>query len=112
MIPNNPANPAEVLGKIHTPIAYIFGDKDHDVAYYASVQNVGAIRSPVFGAWQDQMTHLGTYGQRDGGFFGTIAVAWLDWQLKGDRRGAALFTGAKCVLCTAPSWHVTKRGMD
>lgn len=115
MIPNNPSDPSAVLAAIHTPVAYIHGDAQHDVAYYASVDNVrrlGLRGTPVFGAWQDNMTHLGTYGQENGGFFGRIAVAWLDWQLKGRQASAAMFRGAKCILCTGAGWHVTKSGID
>jgi dienelactone hydrolase len=115
MIPNNPSDPAAVLASIHTPIAYIHGDAQHDVAYYASIDNVHRLagrKVQVFGAWQDKMTHLGTYGQENGGFFAKIAVAWLDWQLKGRKAAAAMFRGASCTLCTGPGWHVTKSGID
>ena len=66
----------------------------------------------MFGAWQDNMTHLGTYGAVNGGFFAQIAVAWLDWQLKGNAAAAKMFRGADCTLCRDPSWHVTKKGID
>ncbi|WP_308517360.1 hypothetical protein [Sphingomonas flavescens] len=115
MIPNNPADPAAVLASIHTPVAYIFGDPQNDIAHLASVDNVkrlGERGIPVFGAWQDKMTHLGTYGQRNGGFFSDIAVAWLDWQLKGRASAATMFKGRACTLCRAPDWHVTKSGLD
>jgi dienelactone hydrolase len=115
MIPNNPANPEQVLASIHSPIAYIYGDAQNDIAYRGASQNVPALAArgiPVFGAWQDKMTHLGTYGQKNGGFFARIATAWLDWQLKDKQSAAAMFRGANCTLCTAPSWHVTKSGID
>ena len=115
MIPNNPSDPAAVLRAVHTPVAYIHGDAQHDVAYYAAVDNVQRLAArgvPVFGAWQDQMTHLGTYGQENGGFFAKVAVAWLDWRLKGGQAAAAMFRGSSCVLCTGPGWHVTKSGID
>lgn len=113
MIPNNPTDPAKVLASIHTPVAFIYGEARQDIAHRASEMNVAALdRAPVFGAWQDGMTHLGTYGQKDGGFFGKIAVAWLDWRLKGDERAAKMFKGGDCTLCAAPSWHVTKKKID
>ena len=115
MIPNNPADPAAVLASIHTPVAYIHGDPQHDIAYNASVDNVrrlAARGTPVFGAWQDNMTHLGTYGQENGGFFARIAVAWLDWRLKGRQAASTMFRGSKCTLCTAAGWHVTKSAID
>jgi len=113
MIPNNPPEPAKVLAAIHSPIAFIYGDASHDIAHAASEANVNALdKVPVFGGWQDGMTHIGTYGAPDGGFFGRVAVAWLDWRLKGDAQAAKMFRGRDCTLCRAPSWHVTKRGID
>lgn len=115
MIPNNPTDPSAVLATIHTPIAYIHGDAQHDVAYNAGVDNVKRLGDrgiPVFGAWQDNMTHLGTYGQANGGYFAKIGTAWLDWKLKGRSAAAAMFRGPKCALCTGPGWHVTKSGID
>ena len=113
MIPNNPPEPAKVLAAIHSPIAFIYGDAAHDIAHAASESNVGTLdKVPVFGGWQDGMTHIGTYGAPDGGFFGKVAVAWLDWRLKGDAQAARMFKGRDCTLCQAPSWHVTKKGID
>ena len=113
MIANNPSDPAKVLSSIHTPIAYIYGEQAQDIAYRASEMNLKALTGmPVFGAWQDGMTHLGTYGQKDGGYFGKIAVAWLNWRLKGDTVAARMFKGADCTLCTASMWHVTKTNID
>jgi hypothetical protein len=113
MIPNNPPDPAKVLASIHSPIAFIYGDASHDIAHAASEANVRTLdKVPVFGGWQDGMTHIGTYGAQDGGFFGKIAVAWLDWRLKGDARAASMFKGPRCTLCAAPSWHITKKNID
>jgi dienelactone hydrolase len=113
MIPNNPPDPQKVLDSIHTPVAFIHGDKANEIAFPAAEANTQALtRVPVFRGWQDGMTHIGTYGAKDGGFFGKIAVAWLDWQLKGDAKAAKMFKGADCTLCTASSWHVTKKRID
>jgi dienelactone hydrolase len=111
MIPNNPADPAAVLASIHTPVALIHGDKDRDVAFYASEANARALKGvPVFQAWQQGMTHLGTYGQAHGGSYGVIAVNWLDWQLKG--KAGALFRGKDCGLCQGNGWTVFRSGID
>lgn len=114
MIPGNSTDPTAVLASVHTPIAFIHGDAQHDVAYYASVDNVKRLAArgiPVFGGWQENMTHLGTYGQANGGFFGRVANAWLDWKLKGRASAATMFKGKNCTLCTAPGWHVTQSGL-
>ena len=113
MIPNNPPDPQKVLDSIHTPVAFIHGDQAHDIAFPASVANAKALtRVPVFEGWQEGMTHIGTYGAKDGGFFGKLAVAWLDWRLKGDARAAKMFKGRDCTLCTASTWHVFKQNID
>ena len=76
------------------------------------MKKLGERGIPVFGAWQDKMTHLGTYGQANGGFFAKIAVDWLDWRLKGKVAASRMFRGPNCTLCTGPGWHVTKNGID
>jgi hypothetical protein len=111
MIPGNPPDADKVLASVHTPIAYIYGDADHDIAHPASLMNVERVKIPAFGAWQTGMTHLGTYGQANGGYFATIAEAWLGWRLKGAKAEAKMFVGKDCTLCRDPSWHVTQRGL-
>ena len=39
-------------------------------------------------------------------------VAWLDWQLKGDKDAAKYFVGADCLLCTNPIWEVAKKNLN
>ena len=56
--------------------------------------------------------HGGTYRDTGGGWFGEVAVAWLDWRLKGSQAAAGYFVGADCRLCTNPLWKVAKKGMQ
>ena len=42
---------------------------------------------------------------------GKVAVALLDWQLKGDKDAGKMFQGANCGLCQNPKWHVEKKGI-
>jgi len=53
----------------------------------------------VFGA------HLGTYFEPHGGAFAGVALHWLDFALKGDRRAGTTFLGP-CTLCSEPGWSV------
>jgi hypothetical protein len=46
-----------------------------------------------------------------GGWFGEVAVAWLDNQLKGSADGAKWFVGSDCRLCKEAVWSVEKKGM-
>jgi hypothetical protein len=94
------------LKKLHGPIAYISGDEE-DLAYANANDDFQRIdHVPVFRAFSRGVVHEGTYSERNGGEFAGIGVAWLNWQLKGDRQAAHLFIGPLCGLCVNPHWVV------
>lgn len=99
------------LKALHGPAIYVSGDAS-DIAFananddYARMTHI-----PVVRAYQDGVGHGGTYGQPRGGSFGEVAVAWLDWQLKGDTAARAMFVGSDCGLCARPGWHVERKGV-
>ena len=54
--------------------------------------------------------HGGTYfTEPNGGAYADVATAWLDWQLKGDRRAGRMFTGKDCGLCRDARWTVQRK---
>ena len=64
---------------------------------------------PAFFGWLP-VAHGGTYfTEPNGGRFADIATAWLDWQLKGDRKAARLFSGKNCGLCRNSPWTVRRK---
>ncbi|MBN1571422.1 MAG: alpha/beta hydrolase, partial [Acidobacteria bacterium] len=76
--------PKESLNLMHAPVLYMSGDES-DIAYANANDDVEKINHiPVFRAYQKGVGHGGTYHDADGGTFGKVALAWLDWQLKGD----------------------------
>jgi len=94
------------LESIHVPMAYISGDST-DIAFNNANSDFEYLKSiPVFRAWERGVGHGGTYFQPDGGEFAGIGVAWLNWQLKGDRKAALMFRGPDCGLCVNPKWVV------
>ena len=100
----------ESLTRLHGPVAYIIGGPT-DVAYPNAEDDFARITTvPVFKA-NLNVGHGGTYRQQGGGWFGEVAVAWLDYQLKGSADAAKWFVGADCRLCTEPVWTVQKKGM-
>jgi len=100
----------ESLTRLHGPTAYIIGGPS-DVAYPNAEDDFGRITTvPVFKA-NLNVGHGGTYRQPGGGWFGEVAVAWLDYQLKGSAEAAKWFVGPDCRLCTEPVWTVQKKGM-
>jgi dienelactone hydrolase len=99
------------LKTLNVPVLYVSGEPA-DVAFPNAEDDFGRLEVPVFRAWKEQTGHLGSYREPNGGAYGQVAVAWLQWQLKGDRAAAREFLGAGCGLCTRAGWHVKSKGMD
>jgi dienelactone hydrolase len=99
----------ESLQKLHAPVAYFSGDT-RDIAYVNTEDDYSRINQvPIFRAYQKGMGHIATYRTPNGGSYGQVAVAWLDWQLKGLPAAAAWFKGSACKLCKDPEWVVRKK---
>jgi dienelactone hydrolase len=99
------------LESIHVPMAYISGDPT-DIAHNNANSDFEYIKSiSVFRGWERGVGHGGTYNQPNGGEFAGIGVAWLNWQLKGDKRAALMFRGADCGLCVNPKWVVQTKNL-
>ncbi len=98
------------LEKLHTPIIYILGGPS-DIAYANGMDDFRRINSvPVFVANLD-VGHGGTFFDDNGGREASVAVSWLDWQLKGDTGAAKRFVGADCGLCKDPQWKVEAKNL-
>lgn len=96
------------LAKLHTPVAYILGGPD-DIAYPNGSDDVARIAHvPVFFG-NSPIGHGGTFGLANGGDYGRIGAAWLDWQLKRKPRAGAMFTGPDCGLCKDKQWTVVRK---
>jgi len=99
------------LNLLHRPVAYFIGGPS-DVAYPNAEDDFARItKVPVFKG-NLNVGHGGTYRQPGGGWFGEVAVAWLDYQLKGNADAAKWFVGSDCRLCKEPVWSVEKKGMQ
>jgi hypothetical protein len=99
------------LAKLHTPVIYILGGPT-DIAYANGEDDFKRIeRVPVMVANLD-VGHGGTFMQPNGGLEASVAVSWLDWQLKGDAKAAKRFVGAECGLCKDSKWKVQKKNLD
>ena len=99
------------LATLRAPVAYISGDAQ-DVAYPNANDDFARLtRIPVFRAYERGVPHIGTYFEPNGGEFGGVAVAWLLWQLDGDRTAGRMFTGSYCGLCVNPRWVVHRKNL-
>jgi dienelactone hydrolase len=99
------------LQKLHAPIVYIDGGES-DMAYPNGEDDFARINQvPIAIAHLKDVGHGGTYAQPNGGEFGKVAVAWLNWQLKGDETAKKTFSGSDCVLCKDSKWEYKKKKM-
>lgn len=104
VLPGNPAT----LKTLHTPVIYVIGGES-DIAFKNAERDFSEIEAvPVFKANMDT-GHNGTYWQPHGGKFAEVATQWLLWQLKGEKKAGAMFTGEQCGLCMAPEWKVARK---
>lgn len=99
------------LASIHVPIAYISGDAQ-DIAFNNANADFDYLKTiPAFRAYERGVGHGGTYREPNGGEFSGVGVAWLNWQLKGDKRAARMFEGQDCGLCVNPKWVVRTKNL-
>ncbi len=109
-MPNMPMPGKDQLKSIHAPIIYILGGET-DIAYKNGMDDFHRIKDvPAFAA-NFPVGHGGTYRQPHGGEFRFPAIAWLNWQLKGDKRSAAMFQGTECGLSKRKGWTVEKNDL-
>ena len=98
----------------HAPVLLLAGDAQNDIAHQSTLDVFAYVsKVPVFVAWQDRLTHIGTYGMANGGELARLGAQWFEWQLRGDRTAAKTFRGADCGLCReGDGWHVSKKRID
>jgi dienelactone hydrolase len=102
----------ETLAKIHGPTLYLNG-AEPDFMTPTSKANFDAINHvPIFYGARDNAGHSATYFHPGGGEFANVTVAWLKWQLKGDKKSSAMFVGEKCGLCTNPKWETHSKNLN
>jgi acetyl esterase/lipase len=102
-----PMPPKEKLNEIHTPIIYILGGKE-DIAYENGMDDFHRIKHVPAYAANFPVGHGGTYREPHGGEFTVVALAWLNWQLKGDMESAKLFKNGE--LKKRKDWTLESNG--
>ena len=96
------------LKTLHTPIIYILGGRK-DIAYTNGMDDFQQINHvPVLVA-NNSATHGGDFLRPNGGSSAKVAVAWLEWQLRGDKTAEAYFVGDACGLCTDTEWTIQRK---
>ena len=102
-----PMPPKEKLNEIHTPIMYLLGGKT-DIAYENGMDDFHRIAHVPACAANFPVGHGGTYREPHGGEFTVVALAWLQWQMKGDKEAAKMFKGKNNLLSKRKDWTLEK----
>jgi hypothetical protein len=98
------------LAKIKAPLIYILGGPT-DIAYANGMDDYARITGVPIAVANLAVGHSGTFYQPNGGKAAQVALAWLDWRLKGRAAGASWFRGAACKLCTQAEWKFEAKGL-
>jgi hypothetical protein len=110
-----PSVDAAAVRTLRLPVAYFVGG-EKDILYGGAVADIELFEAaPLF--WASRALpgpdpHAGTFREKNGGAFGAVGVAWLEWRLRGDRQAARMFEGPACALCRDPSWDVRKQNLQ
>ena len=102
-----PMPPKEKLQDIHCPVLYLLGGEP-DIAYGNGMDDFHRINHVPAYAANLPVGHGGTYAQPHGGEFAVVALAWLQWQLKGDNQAALMFKGDSNTLSRREGWTLQK----
>lgn len=99
------------LKSLHSPVLYLLGGPS-DIAYdngmddFRRIEHVPAVVANL------DVGHGGTFYEPNGGKAALVAIAWLDWQLKGDQQASTWFSGSSCRLCTGSEWKIDRKRLD
>ena len=98
----------EVLQTLHTPVIYIEGGPK-DIAYENGMDDFKRITTVPAAIANLPVGHGGTFNEPNGGAAASVAVSWLNWQLRGDAQSAKRFVGEDCGLCKDAQWSLERK---
>jgi len=93
------------LAKYHAPVLYIMGGP-RDIAYANAMDDFARVNHVPIVMTNLDVGHGGTYHLPHGGEFTRVALAWLDWQLKGASEASSMFLGEASTLHRDPKWTI------
>ena len=111
-IPSNPplVMDMERLRGLRRSVLFIVGGES-DVLWTEANRSFAAVEGIAAAFVSSDVGHGGTFAQPHGGMAARIALDWLEWQLRGDRKASATFVGADCGLCKKPDWEIRKKNI-
>jgi dienelactone hydrolase len=101
----------DALASFHTPVIYIMGGPT-DIAYANGMDDFARIAHVPVAIANLPVGHGGTFQEPNGGDAASVAVSWLDWQLRGDAAAARRFVGDDCGLCRDSKWQLERKNFE
>ena len=98
----------EVLQTLHTPVIYIQGGPT-DIAYANGMDDFTRVAHVPIAMANLPVGHGGTFFEANGGAAASVAVSWLNWQLRGDADSGRRFVGEACGLCQDARWSLQRK---
>lgn len=95
----------DALLKFHGPVLYIMGGPS-DIAYKNAMDDFARVSHVPIVMTNLDVGHRGTYYLPLGGEFTKVALAWLEWQLKGRTDESKTFLGESSTLKRDPKWSI------
>ncbi|WP_436803976.1 hypothetical protein [Sphingomonas sp. DT-51] len=100
-----------LLATLHGSVLYVLGGPT-DIAVANGTDDYRRLPALPAALVNIPVGHGGTYMQPHGGLGAEVVTHWLDWKLKGDRRAAGWFTGARCGYCTDTRLTIERKALD
>jgi dienelactone hydrolase len=100
----------DALANFHTPVIYILGGPP-DIAYANGMDDFERIAHVPAVVANLPVGHGGTFQEPNGGAAASVAVSWLNWQLRDDAAAARRFIGDDCGLCRDASWTLQRKNL-
>ncbi|CAG8952758.1 hypothetical protein HYFRA_00009002 [Hymenoscyphus fraxineus] len=105
LVPQN----VELFERFHAPVAYFLGGPT-DMAFKNGERDYAKLPSRIPALKLNlPVGHMGTFGRAQGGKFGKAAIAFLEWQMKGDTIAANQFTAPSTSPLTAEGWDIVSK---
>ena len=98
----------EVLQTLHTPVIYIQGGPT-DIVYANGMDDFTRVAHVPIAIANLPVGHGGTFFEPNGGAAASVAVSWLNWQLRGDADSGRRFVGEACGLCQDARWSLQRK---
>ena len=109
-MPGMPMPEKEKLQNIKVPVLYVLGGET-DIAYVNGMDDFARLTEVPAFVGNYPVGHGGTYRETYGGEFRFPALAWLQWQLQGNKEAAKMFQGEECGLSQREGWTVDKNSL-